>query len=77
VNFKCQKSITGNSAASNETECAYTSECDLNHQNRTEAADQELKRRIDEELDEALKQTFPASDPIALPLFNERDKSMS
>jgi len=29
--------------------------------------DDDRKRRVDEELDEALKETFPASDPIEPP----------
>jgi hypothetical protein len=32
----------------------------------------DLKRHIDEKLDEALKGTFPASDPIEPPMEEER-----
>jgi hypothetical protein len=31
-----------------------------------DAAEQQTKRHLDEQLDEALKETFPASDSIAL-----------
>jgi len=36
--------------------------------------DELLKRHIDEELDEALEETFPASDPIEPPLPDEPRK---
>jgi len=39
------------------------------------STDDELKRRIDEELDEALEGTFPASDPIEPPMGAERRKA--
>jgi hypothetical protein len=35
--------------------------------------DEEIKRHIDDELDEALEQTFPASDPIPPTQAEEHD----
>ena len=34
---------------------------------KRDTSDDELKRHIEEELDEALEETFPASDPIEPP----------
>lgn len=38
-------------------------------------ANDEEKRRLDEELDEALEETFPASDPIEPPEPPEPDEA--
>ena len=37
-----------------------------------ETSEQRQKRKLDEELDRQLEQTFPASDPVAIPVSKDK-----